>query len=200
MFRRSFFLLRLVDIEGVRVAECGGWGNKYPVSVGTGGRGTLEGGDVSEGEQMGKRTLRGVLQVQLEGIARQVYGGSDCMKDVFGGVLEFGGHGASHRIQIVKSGEARRNEVVDVQDGTGGSHRPWDMYARWGVVPSVGVVISIKGVVEFEGRGHCVLRSDMMETVQMWRTYYLNPWCSSPLEFVRLFGLNMECTERQDKE
>jgi hypothetical protein len=36
-----------------------------------------------------------------------------------------------------------------------------------GVVPSVGIVISVKGVVEFKGRGHCMLRSDMMETVQM---------------------------------
>jgi hypothetical protein len=42
MFRRSFFLLRLVDIEGVRVTKCDGRGYKYPVSVRTSGCGALE--------------------------------------------------------------------------------------------------------------------------------------------------------------
>jgi hypothetical protein len=62
----------------------------------------------------------------------------------------------SHRVEVIESGEARRDKIVDVWDGTEGSYRPWDTYARWGVIPSVGVVISIQGVVEFKGRGHCV--------------------------------------------
>jgi hypothetical protein len=70
-------------------------------------------------------------------------------------------------VQIVKCGEARGDKIVDVQDGTRGSSRPRDTYARWGVIPSIGVVISVQGVVEFERRGHCVPRSDMMETVQI---------------------------------
>jgi hypothetical protein len=69
MFRRSFFLLRLVDVEGVRVTKCDGGGYKYPVSIGTGGCGALERGDVGEGKQTREGTLRGILQVQLEGVA-----------------------------------------------------------------------------------------------------------------------------------
>ena len=42
MFRRSFFLLRLVDIERVRVAKGDGQGYEYPVGVGAGGCGALE--------------------------------------------------------------------------------------------------------------------------------------------------------------
>jgi hypothetical protein len=116
---------------------------------------------------MREGTLRGILQVQLEGVASGGYWGGDHAKGVFGRILKFGVRGALHRIQIVKSGEAGRDEVIDVWDGTGGSYRPRDTYARWGVVPSVGIVISVKRVVEFKGRGHCALRSDMMQTVQM---------------------------------
>jgi hypothetical protein len=167
MFRRSFFLLRLVDVEGVRVTECDGRGYKYSVSVGTGGCGALKQGDVSEGEQTREGTLRRILQVQLEGVAGGGYWGSECVKGVFDRILEFGGCGASRRIQIVESGEAGRDKIVDVRDETGGSSRPQDTYARRGVIPSVGIVISVKGVVEFERRGHCAPRSDMMQTVQM---------------------------------
>jgi hypothetical protein len=129
MFRRSFFLLRLVDGEGVRVAKCNGQGYEDPVGVGTGGGGMLERGDVGEGEQMREGTLRGVLQVQLEGVAGGGYWGSECTKGVFGQVLEFGGCGASCGIQIVESGKAGGNEIIDVRDGTGGSSRPQDTYA-----------------------------------------------------------------------
>jgi hypothetical protein len=128
MFRRSFFLLRLVDVEGVRVMECDGRGYKYPISIRTGGCGALKQGDIGEGEQMREGTWR-ILQVQLEGVASGGYWGSDCAKGVFGQVLEFGGRGASRGIQIVESSEAGRDEVVDVRDGTGGSSRPRDMYA-----------------------------------------------------------------------
>jgi hypothetical protein len=127
----------------------------------------LERGDIGEGDQTREGALRRILQVQLEGVAGGGYWGSECTKGVFGQVLEFGGRGASRGIQIVKSSEAGRDEVVDVRDGTGGSSRPWDTYARQGVIPSVSVVISVKRVVEFEGRGHCAPRSDMMQTVQM---------------------------------
>ena len=65
----------------------------------------------------------------MEGIADGGYWGSECIKGVFGQVLEFGGHRASRRIQIVKSSEAGRDEIVDVWDGTGGSSGPWDTYA-----------------------------------------------------------------------
>jgi hypothetical protein len=162
MFRRSFFLLRLVNVKGVRVAECDGQGYEYPVSVGTGGCRVLKRGDVGEGEQTREGTLRRVLQVQLEGIAGGGYWGSKCTKSVFGQVLEFGGHGASRRVQIVESGEAGRDKVVDVQYGTRGSSGPRDTYARRGVVPFVGVVISVQRVVEFKRRGHCTPQSDMM--------------------------------------
>jgi hypothetical protein len=33
-------------------------------------------------------------------------------------------------VQVVKCGEARGNEIVDVWDGTGGSSGPQDTYAR----------------------------------------------------------------------
>ena len=89
----------------------------------------LEQGDIGEGEQMGEGTLRGILQVQLEGVASGGYWGSECTKGVFDWVLEFGGRGALRGVQIVKGGEAGRDEVVDVRDGTGGSCRPWDTYA-----------------------------------------------------------------------
>jgi hypothetical protein len=200
MFRRSFFLLRLVDIEGVRVMKCNGWSYEYPVSVRTGGRRVLECGDIGKGEQTGEGALRGILQVQLEGVAGGGYWGSECAKGIFSWVLEFGGCWVSGGVQVVKCGEARGNKVVDVRDGTRGSSGPWDTYARQGVVPSVGVIISVKRVVEFKGRGHCAPRSDMMETVQMWETYYLNPWCSSPGEFVGWFGLDAICAERQDEK
>jgi hypothetical protein len=167
MFRRSFFLLRLVDVEGVRVTECDGRGYKYSVSIGTSGCGALKQGDIGKGEQTREGTLRRILQVQLKGVAGGGYWGSKCTKGVFGRVLEFGGCGASHGIQIVESGEAGRDEVIDVRDGTGGSSRPQDTYARRGVIPSVGIIISVQGVVEFKRRGHCAPRSDMMQTVQM---------------------------------
>ena len=51
------------------------------------------------------------------------------MKSVLSQVLEFRGHRALCGIQIVESGEARRDKVVDVQDGTRGSSGPRDMYA-----------------------------------------------------------------------
>jgi hypothetical protein len=70
MFRRSFFLLRLGDIKGVRVAECDGGGYQDAVSVRADGCGTLEGGDVGKGKQMGEGALGRVLQVELEGIVR----------------------------------------------------------------------------------------------------------------------------------
>jgi hypothetical protein len=167
MFRRSFFLLRLVDVEGVRVVECNGRSYKDPVSVGTGGCGTLKRSDVGEGEKTREGALRGVLQVELKGIAGGGYWGREGPKGVFGRVLEFGGCGASHGVQIVECSEAGRDEVVDVRDGTGGGSGPRDTYARQGVIPSVGIIISVQGVVEFKRRGHCTLQSDMMETVQM---------------------------------
>jgi hypothetical protein len=111
--------------------------------------------------------LRRILQVELEGVASGGYWRHEGPKGVFGQVLEFRGRGASRGVQIVECGEAGRDEVVDVRDGTRGGSRPRDTYARRGVVPSVGVVISVQGVVEFERRGHCASRSDMMETVQM---------------------------------
>ena len=167
MFRRSFFLLRLVDVKGVRVTECDGRGYQDAVGVGASGCGALKRGDVGESEQTREGTLRRILQVELEGVAGGGYWRCEGPKGVFGRVLEFGGRGASRRVQIVKCGEARRDEIIDVRDGTGGSGGPRDTYARWGVVPSVGIVISVKRVVEFKGRGHCMPRSDMMETVQM---------------------------------
>jgi hypothetical protein len=115
----------------------------------------LKGDNVGEGEEMREGTLRRILQVELEGIAGCGYWGSECTKDVFGRVLEFGGCGMLHRVQIVKSGKAGWDEIIYVQDGTRGSGRPWDTYARQGVIPSIGVVISVKRVVEFKGRGHC---------------------------------------------
>jgi hypothetical protein len=99
--------------------------------------------------------LRGVLQVELEGVTGRVYRGSDRTKDIFSGVLEFGGCGTSRGVEVVESGEARGNKIVDVRDSTGSSYRPRDTYARQRVVPSVGVVISVQGVVEFKRRGHC---------------------------------------------
>jgi hypothetical protein len=63
MFRRSFFLLRLVDMERVRVAECDGRGYQDAVGVGAGGCRALERGDVGEGEQTRKGALRGILQI-----------------------------------------------------------------------------------------------------------------------------------------
>jgi hypothetical protein len=51
----------------------------------------LEQGDIGEGEQMGEGTLRGILQVQLEGVASGGYWGSECTKGVFDWVLEFRG-------------------------------------------------------------------------------------------------------------
>jgi hypothetical protein len=167
MFRRSFFLLRLVDVEGVRVTKGDGRGYEYPVSIGTSGCGALEQSDVGEGEQTREGVLRGVLQVELEGVTGGGYWGCEGSKSVFSRVLEFGGRGASRGVQIVECSEAGRDEVVDVRDGTGGGSGPRDTYARRGVVPSVSVVISVQGVVEFERRGHCALQSDMMETVQM---------------------------------
>jgi hypothetical protein len=114
MFKRSFFLLRLIDVEGVRVTECNEGGYKNAISVRAGGCGMLECGDIGEGKQMGEGALRGVLQVELKGVARQVNGGSDCMKDVFSRVLEFGGHGVLCRVQIIESGKARWDKVVYV--------------------------------------------------------------------------------------
>ena len=73
MFRRVFFLLRLVDGKGVRVMEHSGKGYKDAINIGTGGCRVLEGGDVGEGEKMRERAFRGVLQVKLEAVARQVY-------------------------------------------------------------------------------------------------------------------------------
>ena len=127
----------------------------------------MERGDVGEGEQTREGTLRGVLQVKLEGVAGGGYWGREGSKGVFGRVLKFGGCGVPGGVQIVESGEAGRDKVVDVRDGTRGSSRPRDTYARRGVVPSVGIIISVQGVVEFERRGHCASRSDMMQTVQM---------------------------------
>jgi hypothetical protein len=119
----------------------------------------LESGDVGEGEEVREGAFGRVLQVEVEGVARQAYGGSDCTKGIFGRVLKFRGHRTSHRIQVVKSSKARRDKIVDVGDGTEGSNRPQDMYARWGVVPFVSVVISVQRVVEFERRGHCAPQS-----------------------------------------
>ena len=103
----------------------------------------------------------------MEGVAGGGYWGREGSKGVFGWVLEFGGGGAPGRVQVVECGEAGRDEVVDVRDGTGGGSGPRDTYARRGVVPSVGIIISVQGVVEFERREHCASRSDMMQTVQM---------------------------------
>jgi hypothetical protein len=89
----------------------------------------LERGDVGEGEQMREGTLRRLLQVELKGIAGGGYWGCEGLKGVFGRVLEFGGRGASRRVQIIECGEARRDEIVDVRDGTGGSSGPQDTYA-----------------------------------------------------------------------
>jgi hypothetical protein len=83
MFRRSFFLLRLVDVKGVRVTECSGRGYEYTVGVRTDGYGALESGDIGKGEQMREGALRGVLQVKLEGVAGQVNRGDDHMKGIF---------------------------------------------------------------------------------------------------------------------
>jgi hypothetical protein len=73
--------------------------------------------------------LRGILQVQLEGVAGGGYWGSDHTKGIFGRVLEFRGRGALRGVQIIESSEARRDEIVDVWNGTGGSSGPWDTYA-----------------------------------------------------------------------
>jgi hypothetical protein len=78
---------------------------------------------------MREGALRGILQVQLDGVAGGGYWGSDRAKGVFSGVLEFGGHGVLCGVQIIESSEARRDEIVDVWNGTRGSSRPWDMYA-----------------------------------------------------------------------
>jgi hypothetical protein len=61
MFRRSFFLLRLGDVEGVRVTECDGGGYQDAISIGASGCGMLKGGDIGKGEQMGEGSLGRVL-------------------------------------------------------------------------------------------------------------------------------------------
>jgi hypothetical protein len=129
MFRRSFFLPRLVDVERVRVAEGDGRGYEYPVGIGGGGCRALKRGDVGEGEQTREGTLRRILQVELEGVASGGYWGREGSKGVFGWVLEFGGCGVPGRVQVVECGEAGRNKIVDVWNGTGGSGGPRDTYA-----------------------------------------------------------------------
>ena len=89
----------------------------------------MEGGDVGEGEQTGEGALRGVLQVELEGVTGGGYGGREGSKGVFGRVLEFGGCGVPGRVQVIECGEARRDKIVDVWNGTGGSGGPRDTYA-----------------------------------------------------------------------
>jgi hypothetical protein len=84
------------------------------------------------------------------------------MKNIFGGVLEFGSRSALCRVEVVESSKARGNEIVNIGDKTGGSCRPQDMYARRGVIPSVGIIISVKRVVEFKGKGHWVLWSGII--------------------------------------
>ena len=73
--------------------------------------------------------MRGVLQVKLEGVAGGGYWGREGSKGVFGRVLEFGGGGVPGRVQVVECGEARRDKIVDVWNGTGGSGGPRDTYA-----------------------------------------------------------------------
>ena len=73
--------------------------------------------------------MRRILQVELEGVAGGGYWGREGSKGVFGRVLEFGGCGVPGRVQVVKCGEAGRDKIVDVQDGTRGSSGPQDTYA-----------------------------------------------------------------------
>ena len=98
MFRRSFFLLRLVDVERVRVTECNGRGYQDAVGVRASGCGMLDRSDVSKGEKTREGALRGVLQVELESVAGGGYWGREGTKGVFGRILEFGGHRVSRGV------------------------------------------------------------------------------------------------------
>jgi hypothetical protein len=143
MFRGVFFLLRLVDSEGVRMMKCSRGGYENTISVGASRCRMLEGGNIGKGKEIGEGAFERVLQVELEGIAKCINWKGDCIKDAFDGVLKFRGHKVSHRVEIVKSSEARRDKIVNVEDKTRGNCRPWDMYARWGVIPSISIIISV---------------------------------------------------------
>jgi hypothetical protein len=65
----------------------------------------------------------------LEGVTSGGYWGHEGSKGVFGRVLKFRGSGVPGEVQIVECGEARGDKIIDVQNGTGGSGRPQDMYA-----------------------------------------------------------------------
>jgi hypothetical protein len=111
---------------------------------------------------MRKRGIRAVLQVELKGVAKCVYWGGDCAKNIFSRILEFRGHKTLHKVEVVKSSKAGRNKVIDIWDETEDSCRPLDIYAKQGVIPSIGIIISIQEVVEFKKRGHLALWSAMI--------------------------------------
>jgi hypothetical protein len=158
---RSFFLLSLGDIERVRIFKCYGGGRCEKVDVlavrSRGSRGgASEGGDVDEGVQGGQEWSWASSGLEVEGVATRWRGYGP--KDVFGQVLEFGGRRATDGEQVIKGGDAWREDVVDVGRSTRGCCGPWDTYSSRGGT-SIGVVIRIRGVERIKRIRHLTLRS-----------------------------------------
>jgi hypothetical protein len=147
--RRALRAARAEDKDTVRVVDGGGGGAD-------------DGGDVGEGQKRGQgRSFRAVEEMKTKRVTSGGGRRSDGAKGFFGGVLEFGGGGAARK-QVVESGDTGREDIVYVREVTRGSGGPWDTYARSrGIIPSVGVVISIQGVIEFKGVRHCAAVSLM---------------------------------------
>jgi hypothetical protein len=111
---------------------------------------------VDEGVQGGQEWSWASSSLEVEGVATRWRGYGP--KDVFGRVLEFGGHRATDRKQIIKGGDTWWEEVVDIGRSTRGCCGPWDTYSSRGGT-SIGVVIRIRGVERIKRIGHLTLRS-----------------------------------------
>jgi hypothetical protein len=118
---------------------------------GTGKRGDMGKGD--EGRQE-RSWATGSLDVERVATSWWGYG----PKDVFGRVLEFGSRRATDGKQVIKGGDALREDVVNVGSGTRGCGGPWDTYSSRGGA-SIGVVIRIRGVERIKRIRHLTLRS-----------------------------------------
>jgi hypothetical protein len=180
---RSFFLLRLGNVEWVRVGEGGGRtvrGKDFDVLVvrdGRSGGGASDRGDVGEGEQGRQgRSFRAVYEVEFKGGGARWRGYGP--KGFFGRVLELGGRSATRREQVIEGSDAWREDVVDVGEDTSGCGGPWDTYSGRGGT-SIGVVIRIGMMKEIKRIGHWTLRSARgSDCPNVRNALLINPWGS----------------------
>jgi hypothetical protein len=158
---RSFFLLRLGGVKRVRIMESYGGGRRKEVDIlvvrSRGSRGgASKRGDVGKGDEGRQERSWATGGLNVEGVATRWQGYGP--KDIFSRVLEFGGRRATDGKQVIKGGDALREDVVDVGQSTRGCGGPWDTYSSRGGT-SIGVVIRIRGVERIKRIRHLTLWS-----------------------------------------